>query len=26
MDIPLEGTLYDLTLGQADEIYEKGAR
>lgn len=26
MNVPLEGTLYDLTLGQADEIYEKGAR
>jgi hypothetical protein len=26
MEVPLSGVLYDLTLGQADEIYEKGAR
>ncbi|QTN31279.1 hypothetical protein HZ994_02695 [Akkermansiaceae bacterium] len=26
MDVPIEGVLYDLTLKQANEIYEKGAR
>lgn len=26
MEVPLSGVLYDLTLGQAEEIYEKGAR
>lgn len=26
MDVPLEGVLYDVTLKQANEIYEKGAR
>lgn len=26
MDVPLEGTLFDLTLDQSEEIYEKGAR
>ena len=26
MRVPLEGVLYDLTLKQAEEIYEKGAR
>lgn len=26
MDVPLEGMLYELTLKQAEQIYEKGAR
>jgi len=26
MEVPLEGVLYDLTLGQAEEIYKKGTR
>jgi hypothetical protein len=26
MEVPLSGVLYDLTIGQAEEIYEKGAR
>jgi hypothetical protein len=26
MEVPLEGVLYELTLKQSDEIYEKGAR
>jgi hypothetical protein len=26
MDVPLEGVLYELTLKQSDEVYQKGAR
>ncbi len=26
MKVPLAGTLFDLTLNQAEEVYEKGAR
>jgi len=26
MEVPFDGVLYDLTLGQAEEIYKKGAR
>ncbi len=26
LDVPIDGVLYDLTLGQADEIYKNGTR